>query len=165
MVWGMIVAPRGTSAWRALLSAMLRPREPKMAAIVSTMASSRSSGTFITAAMASRVMSSWVGPEPTAHDHPVGAGQRGAQRQDDAGLVVAHRLVEVGVDAGGGELLADPGGVGVGDLAEEQLGPDGDDLDPHPARLRWRRARAPAVDDVLHAGDEGERHRHPHRRW
>ena len=32
---------------------------------------------------------------------------------------------------GRGELLAEPLRVGVGDLAEQQLGADRDDLDPH----------------------------------
>ena len=83
--------------------------------------------------MASRVMSSWVGPEPAAHDDAVAPGQRGAQRQGDAVVVVAHGLVEVRGDAVGGQVLAQPGGVGVGDLAEQQLGADRHDLDPHGA--------------------------------
>ena len=83
------------------------------------------------------------GTEPAAHDHAVGAGQGAAQGQDDPGLVVAHRLVEVGVHARRGQLLPEPGRVGVGDLAEEELGPDGDDLDPHPA-ARWA-ARRPSM--------------------
>src|SRR5580698_8784104 len=62
--WGMMVAPLGTSAWRALLSVMVRPRVSKKPAMTSTIAWSRTSGTFMTSAMASRVMSSWVGPSP-----------------------------------------------------------------------------------------------------
>ena len=81
--------------------------------------------------MASRVMSSWVGPEPAADDDAVAAGQRGPERQHHALVVVADRLVEVGGDAGGGQVLAHPLRVGVGDLPEEQLGADGDDLDAH----------------------------------
>src|SRR5580693_9753090 len=60
----MMVAPRGTSAWRALLSDMVRPRAAKKPAMTSTMAWSRTSGTPMTSAMASRVMSSCVGPSP-----------------------------------------------------------------------------------------------------
>src|SRR5438105_7010791 len=60
----MNVAPSGMSAWRALLSAISLPRAPKKARMVSTMSSSRRSGTAMTSAMASRVMSSWVGPMP-----------------------------------------------------------------------------------------------------
>src|SRR5271170_3191736 len=62
--WGMMVAPWGTSAWRALFSVMVRPRASKKPAMTSTIAWSRTSGTFMTSAMASRVMSSWVGPSP-----------------------------------------------------------------------------------------------------
>src|SRR5438105_5365848 len=62
--WGMKAAPSGMSAWRALLSAISRPRAPKKARMFSTMASSRRRGTFMTSATASRVMSSWVGPTP-----------------------------------------------------------------------------------------------------
>src|SRR5580698_4968359 len=62
--WGMMAAPSGTSAWRALLSVMVRPLASKKPAMTSTIAWSRTSGTFMTSAMASRVMSSWVGPSP-----------------------------------------------------------------------------------------------------
>ena len=62
--WGMGVAPTGTSAWRPLLSGMSRPRELNSAAMRSTISGSRTRGTFMTSAMASRVMSSWVGPSP-----------------------------------------------------------------------------------------------------
>ena len=102
-----------------------------MVRIRSTTSSSRRSGTFITSAMASRVMSSWVGPEPTADDDPVAAGQRGAEGQHDPLVVVPHRLVEVGGHADGGQVLPQPLRVGVGDLPEQQLGADRHDLDPH----------------------------------
>ena len=54
-------------------SGMSRPRdaEHRADAVLDDSASS-SSSTPITSAMTSRVMSSWVGPEPTAHDHRVG---------------------------------------------------------------------------------------------
>src|SRR5579872_2047828 len=60
----MTVAPSGTSAWRALLSDIVRPRRSKSARMASSTTSSRRRGTFITVAIASRVMSSWVGPSP-----------------------------------------------------------------------------------------------------
>src|ERR1700722_7377685 len=64
MVWGMMLAPMGTSAWRSLLTVMARPRAKKKSAMKATMAGSRTSSTFMTSAIASRVMSSWVGPRP-----------------------------------------------------------------------------------------------------
>ena len=70
-------------------------------------------------------------PEPAAADHRVAAGQGLPDGRDDAAVVVADLDLEVGVDAGQGQLLADPGRVGVDDLAEEQLGADGDDLAAH----------------------------------
>ena len=62
------------------------------------------------------------GPEAAAHDDAVAAGQRGAQGEHDAVVVVPDGLVEVGGHAVGGQVLAQPGGVGVGDLAQQQLG-------------------------------------------
>jgi hypothetical protein len=82
------------------------------------------------------------GPEAPADDHAVGARQRGAQRAHDPGVIVADGLVEVRVHARRGHLLAEPHRVGVGDLAEQQLRADGDDLDPHAARPC--RARRPS---------------------
>ena len=72
------------------------------------------------------------GAEAAADDDAVAAGQRGAEGQDDAVVVVADRLVEMRGDAGRGQLVAQPGAVGVGDLAQQQLGADRHDLDPHP---------------------------------
>ena len=80
--------------------------------------------------------------EPAAHDDAVAAGQRRAQGQDDAVVVVAHGLVEVRGHAVGGQVLAQPGGVGVGDLAEQQLGADRHDLDPHGGDLTEASCRA-----------------------
>ena len=57
-------APTGRSAWRRLLAAMARPRLANNASMRPTMAGSRSKPTPITAAIASREMSSWVGPRP-----------------------------------------------------------------------------------------------------
>ena len=70
------------------------------------------------------------------------------QRLDDAVEVVADLGLEVRVDAGQRELLADPRRVGVDDLAEQQLGADGDDFTAHDRQLpTWHAppvARSPA---------------------
>ena len=70
-------------------------------------------------------------PQPAAADDGVASGQGLADGGDDPGLVVADLDLEVGVDAGQGQLLADPGRVGVDHLAEQQLGADGQDLAAH----------------------------------
>ena len=95
------------------------------------MAWSRTSGTFITSAMASRVMSSWVGPRPPHMMTPSLRASAVRRAEHDAVVVVPDGLVEVGGHAVGGQVLAEPGGVGVGDLAQQQLGADRHDLDPH----------------------------------
>ena len=87
--------------------------------------------TPITSAIASRVMSSCVGPRPPHTITASASPEREAQRVDDPGQVVAHLHLEVRVDARRGQLLADPRRVGVDDLAEQQLGADGDDLTAH----------------------------------
>ena len=69
--------------------------------------------------------------EPTAHDHRVGTIEQLADALHHAVEVVAHLAVLVRVDADGGELLADPRAVRVDDLAEQQLGADGEDVTPH----------------------------------
>ena len=166
----MIVAPTGTIAWRRLLSGMRRPRDANMRRITSATPSSTTSSTPITSAIASRVMSSWVGPEAAAHDHGVGPRQRGAQPVDDAGVVVAHLGLEEAVDAAGGELLADPGRVGVDDLAEQQLGADGDDVAAQGHGVAMMPGAGPrppvrrAASEVLRPGDDGEHDGHPEER-
>ena len=60
----MAVAPTGTSAWRRLFAGMRRPRAANRSKMRSAASSSVTSSTRITAAMASRVMSSCVGPRP-----------------------------------------------------------------------------------------------------
>ena len=57
-------APTGTMAWRRLFSGIGRLRLANMARIRSAMRSSSTSSTPITDASTSRVMSSWVGPNP-----------------------------------------------------------------------------------------------------
>src|SRR5579875_1873877 len=63
-VCSMTVAPTGTSAWRRLFAGMARPRAKNSSSMRRTSASWRTRGTPITSAIASRVMSSWVGPRP-----------------------------------------------------------------------------------------------------
>ena len=82
--------------------------------------------------MAWRVRSSWVGPEPAAADHGVAAIERDADRLDDPVDVVADLRLEVGVDACESQLLTDPRRVGVDDLAQQELGADGDHFTAHP---------------------------------
>ena len=77
--------------------------------------------------------------EAAAHDDGVTARQRGANGEHDALVVVADLGLEERVDARQRETLADPRRVGVDDLAEEQLGADGDDLTSH-GRHASRRA-------------------------
>src|SRR4029077_4027926 len=71
------------------------------------------------------------GPEAAAHEDGVGSGEGGPQPVHDAGVVVAHLGLEQAVDAVGGQLLADPGRVRVHDLAEQELGADGQDVATH----------------------------------
>jgi hypothetical protein len=61
---GIAEAPSGTSAWRRLFAAISRRRDANSAVIRSTSSALRTSGTPMTSAIASRVMSSWVGPKP-----------------------------------------------------------------------------------------------------
>ena len=98
-------------------------------------------------------MSSWVGPSPPHTITASASVERAAQRRDDAGEVVAHLDLEMRVDAGQRELLADPRRVGVDDLPEQQLGADGDDLAAH--------AHAPStVPRCAASGRDGRRARY-----
>jgi len=71
--------------------------------------------------------------ETTAHDHCVGVVQGAAQHGFDATEVVADLHLHQRVDAVARKVLADPGAVGVDDLAEQQLRSDSDDVTTH-----WR---------------------------
>ena len=64
LVWGMTVAPTGTSAWRRLFSGMARRLDANISRMRPATSSSGSRPTPMTSAIASRVMSSWVGPRP-----------------------------------------------------------------------------------------------------
>ncbi len=79
------------------------------------------------------------GPETAADDHGVGPIQQLLDALHHACEVVAHLAVLARVDPHRGELLTDPGTVRVDDLAEQQLGADGEDVTPHgwPASLSW----------------------------
>ncbi len=87
--------------------------------------------------------------EAAADDDSVTAGQRGPKGQRHSLVVVPDGLMEMRRHAGRGQPVAQPRGVGVGDLAEQQLGPDGHDLDPHAsASLDTRRPSATYCNPV-----------------
>ena len=73
------------------------------------------------------------GAEASAHDHGIAAIECLRDDRLDAIGVVAHLGLEVRVDADERQLLPDVGRIGVDDLAEQQLGTDGDDFTPHGA--------------------------------
>jgi hypothetical protein len=79
--------------------------------------------------------------ESAAQDHRIAALECLADAGDDAPEVVADFGLEMRIDAGQGQLAADPGGVGIDDLAEQQLGADGDDFAAHVHSLNQQRAR------------------------
>ena len=118
------------------------------------------------------------GAEAAADDDPVAPGQGGPEGQHDALVVVPDRLVEVGGDPDGGQVLPQPRRVGVGDLAEQQLGADRHDLDPHAAQAAGLvpstasaagavapaaadLGRPPSVEVVLAAGEHRHGRGHP----
>ena len=74
--------------------------------------------------------------QTAADEHDVGAGGGEPERLDDPVEVVADRLVVRDVHAGGGELFGHPPRVRIGDLPEQQLGADRDDLGPHGVATR-----------------------------
>jgi len=65
------------------------------------------------------------------HQDDVGPRDRQPQSLLDARGVVADSLLKVDVDADLSQPLRQVGRVGVDDLAEEQLGTNGDDLCTH----------------------------------
>ena len=87
------------------------------------------------------------GAEPPADDHRVAAREREAQTRHDAFVVVADLGLEMRVDAGERELLAEPGRVRIDDLAEQQLGADRHHLAAHrgPIRGKGECPRRPAL--------------------
>ena len=71
------------------------------------------------------------GAETARDQHDVGARRGKAERFDDPLEVVADGLVMRDVHADRGQLFGHPLRVRVGDLPEQELGADGDDLRPH----------------------------------
>src|SRR6266498_2250929 len=113
--------PSGTSACLRFISAIRAPaNREKRSRNHCSMSGSRTRRTPATAAIASRVTSSRVGPPECLAD-----------RGGDPLLVVTHHGVPQAVPTDVGEPLADPGGVAVDDLTEQQLGADPDALAAH----------------------------------
>ena len=148
--WGMMVAPTGTSAWRALLADMVRPRVPEEPGddVDDLLVADQLDAHDVGDGLAGDVV---LGrPQAAADDDPVAAGQGGAKGQRDPLVVVPHRLVEVRRDPGRGQAVAQPGRVGVGDLAQQELGAHRHDLDPHaPLSLNARRPSARYCTPVM----------------
>ena len=78
------------------------------------------------------------GAQPAAHDHCVGAVQCAAQRVDEAIEVVAHLGLKERIEPDEGQLLADPAGVSIDDLTQQQLGADRDHFNVHLGNLLKR---------------------------
>ena len=85
----------------------------------------------MTSAIASRVTSSWVGPMPPHTTTASADASISRIAVDHPAEVVADLAVLHRVDPDRSELLADPRGVGVDDLAEQQLGADREDVSSH----------------------------------
>ena len=68
------------------------------------------------------------GTQSTTDHHRVTSPQGDAEDGSDPVPVVAHLRLEVGIDAGLGEALADPRGVRIDALTKQKLGPDSDDF-------------------------------------
>ena len=118
-----------------------RPRSANSSRMTSATASSGTSSTPpITAAIASRVTSSWVGPRPPVTMTASASSSSAPQRGLDAPDVVADLDLQQRPDAVQGEAIADPRRVGVVDLAEQELGADGEDVTAHGADRRTSRA-------------------------
>lgn len=73
--------------------------------------------------------------QTAAHDHRIRPLQRPAERVDDATEVVTNLGLEMRVEPDQRQLLANPAGVGVDDLSQEQFGTDCDDFDVHLSNL------------------------------
>src|SRR5205823_5706001 len=73
--------------------------------------------------------------EPASGDDHIGPGQGQAERVGDPLLVVADGLMVQDIDADLRQSLGYPLRIAVGDLAQEDLGSDADDLGLHPAAL------------------------------
>ncbi len=69
--------------------------------------------------------------EATAEDRGIAPLECQPDAGDDPPEIVADLGLEMRIDPGQSQLLADPGRVAIDDLAEQQLGADGDDLAAH----------------------------------
>ena len=127
--------PSGTSAWRRLFCGMSRSRARNI--VRDVLGELHAPHQRHAHQLGDRVARQIVlgRAEPAADEHRVAALEQVAERLDDARLVVADHAVLVGVDARRRELLADPGAVGVDDLAEQQLGTDRKNFTSHPEKL------------------------------
>ena len=96
---GQRLGPSGNSAWTRFRSAIARLRRANIAAIAASEAGSSTSGTPAAWARASRVRSSWVGPEAAGHDDQVGPVGGDPEGRDVLVQVVAERRVEGDRDA------------------------------------------------------------------
>ena len=68
------------------------------------------------------------GTQPTGGDQQATAAGRGAHGGDQPLAVVAHHLLAVVGNAEGGQLLGDPAGIAINDVAQQQLGANAEDL-------------------------------------
>ena len=75
------------------------------------------------------------GAQATGGDQHTATPSRGLQLADQALAVIAHHQLAVMGNAQGGELLSDPAGVAVGDVAQQQLGADTENLSRHRRRV------------------------------
>src|SRR5438105_9250229 len=152
----MNVAPSGMSAWRALLSAISLPRAPKKARMVSTMSSSRRSGTAMTSAMASRVMSSWVGPMPP-ETITASLRARAVRKASTMRSKLSPTLVW--------KCESIPTRASCSPIQDEFVSTIWPSRSSVPtATTSHRTARRPAVQQVLPAGEEGEHDGEPEER-
>ena len=71
------------------------------------------------------------GAQAAGAEDDVGALQRSADQLAQAGLIIADLVHVVEIDAERGQGEGDVPGVGVLDVAEQDLGADGDDLCAH----------------------------------
>ena len=71
------------------------------------------------------------GADAAGEEQQIAGGSRVADGGFDVGLAVADGGVANHVAAHGGELLAQPGGVGIDGLAEDQFVADGENDGPH----------------------------------
>ena len=126
--------------------------------------------------MASRVMSSWVGPSPPQQitaSLRASAWRMAATMRAWLSPTLTWKYESM---PGQGQLFSDPCRVGVDHLAEQQFRADGDDFAAHrrspPAVLGRREVvelrrvargvgRPPAVEQVLGPADQGQHHRRP----